>query len=69
MASYKWYTVRFPIEEGGALDKRVQAYCKAAGLEGCEQTVIDNAAVTGIVNHINSNLAQMERLLPESGKV
>lgn len=61
MAKYKWYSVRVPIEEGGDLDKRIKAYCKAAGLDGCERTVVDNAAVTGIVHHINANLELMER--------
>ena len=61
MAKYKWYTVRVPIEEGSELDKRIQAYCKDAELEGCEETVLGNAAVTGIVHHINNNLDFMER--------
>lgn len=68
MANYKWITVRIPIEEGGALDQRIQAYCKAAGDETGETDVAVNAAVTGIVHHMNSNLELMERGLRNRGQ-
>ena len=68
MANYKWYTVRIPIEVGSDLDKRIDAYCKAAHLEDCKATVVSNAAVTGIVHHINDNLEFMERGLRKCGE-
>lgn len=63
MAEYKWYTVRIPVEVGGALDKRINAYCRDAGLAGCQETVASQMALTGIVDHMHRNLEFSERVL------
>lgn len=59
MSKYKWITVCIPVEEGGPLDRRIQAYCEAVGAN--EQSVAEYAAKLGITGHMHNNLALMER--------
>lgn len=58
----KWYSVKIPVVEGGALDQRIQALCQDGGADRAEN-IVQMAAVTGIVEHMHRNLGLLEREL------
>ena len=60
MGDVKFYAVNIPIVKGGALDRRIQALCEDKTEEWADH-VVQMAVVTGIVDHMHSNLGQFER--------
>lgn len=66
MAKYKHYYVEILIEEGSDLEKRLEAYCDALGIEVGPHTmdvIVSNLVGNGVYGHINRNLDFMERCL------
>ena len=65
----KMITLQIPLDEDGALYKRLCAYCKAVGeeAEGDVESLASFVASVGIAHHMHNNLESMERSLRSRG--